>query len=86
MCNGTHPCLYDIRNDPSEKHNVASDPANAKTIAKLAAVLKQSNVDQYVSGRIPTADLAANYTAIDLKTYQGYYGPCYKRKTARDEL
>lgn len=77
VCNATHPCLYDILADPLEKSNVAKD--HGDVVARLAPILDAYN-DHYVSGRLDTSVLKANYTAISKHEWGGYTGPCYRRK------
>jgi hypothetical protein len=77
VCNATHPCLYSLLDDPSESKNVAA--ANPDVVARLSGPLADS-VISYVSGHLPAATLAANYTPIPAGTWGDFVGPCYKRK------
>jgi len=77
-CNATHPCLYDLLQDPLEEHNVAAQ--HLAVVARLQPTLAESN-NHYVSGRIPVDQLNRDYVAIAKGEWGDFMGPCYKRKT-----
>jgi len=77
VCNYTMPCLYDILADPREEHNLAVD--HPDIVERLRPILDTYN-QHYVTGHLDKARLAANYTAINKSDWQGYDGPCYRRK------
>lgn len=80
VCNSTHPCLYDVLADPSERSNVAA--ANPDVVARLAPVLQRYNDEQYVSGHLPASTLQQKYTKLPKDHWGTFSGPCYARKEA----
>ena len=47
-------CLYDVRADPGEHHNLAADPAHAATFAALLARLDEAQKGVYSPDRYGT--------------------------------
>jgi hypothetical protein len=78
VCNTTHPCLYDVLADPSERSNVAS--AHPDIVARLAPVLQAYNDEQYVTGHLPPAVLQEAYTRFPTGHWRNFLGPCYYKK------
>ena len=76
VCNETHPCLFDILQDPRETTNLAAQ--HPKVVMRLAPLLKQYE-KYYVPGHL-TSEQLANYDKIDAKHWRGYEGPCYQKK------
>lgn len=79
VCNDTHPCLYSLLDDPSEKNNVAA--ANPTVVQRLRGPLEKSAVP-YVSGHLSPAILAAHYTQFPQGHWGNFSGPCYARKSS----
>ena len=76
VCNLTMPCLYDVRADPTEEHNVAGD--HPEVVSRLAAAIAKANAGAYVSGTLDNATLA-RYTKLPAGHWGGFTGPCYAR-------
>lgn len=77
VCNATRPCLFSLLEDPKEANNVAA--AHSDVVARLLSPLADSAIP-YVTGHLPPATIAANYTRIAKGAWGDFMGPCYKRK------
>lgn len=78
VCNLSFPCLYDILADPLEEKNVAY--YHEDVVTRLQKELTKFET-QYISGRIDPNLLASKYERVPPKHWNGYLGPCYRRKT-----
>ena len=79
VCNLTSPCLYDILNDPGERHNLA--PQYPDVVHRLTAELNKS-LAWYITPHMTPEELNKTYEKFPAKHWGGYLGPCYKRKGA----
>ena len=79
VCNLTSPCLYDILNDPGERHNLA--PQYPDVVHRLTAELNKS-LAWYITPHMTPEELNKTYEKFPDKHWGGYLGPCYKRKGA----
>lgn len=77
VCNATSPCLYDLRVDPSERRNVASQ--HPDVVTRLMLPLNESN-NHYVTGHLPAVELENKYIKVGKDAWGKFKGPCYKRK------
>jgi|TARA_B110000208_G_scaffold60794_1_gene79094 arylsulfatase A-like enzyme len=79
VCDPIHPCLFELKSDPGEAHNLASDPARASTMATMKAKLASYVV--YVDGNMTAAELQG-YDCPDMNPmgseslWGTYAGPC----------
>ena len=79
VCDPTYPCLFEVKGDPGETHNLASVPAWAGAIAAMKA--KLASYVPYVDGNMSAAELQG-YDCPDLSPegsqslWGTYAGPC----------
>ena len=65
-------CLYNLREDPNERSNVASDPANAGIAAALFSMLQEANATSFSPNRGP---VDPNACAVAHDEYGSFWGP-----------
>jgi hypothetical protein len=79
VCDRIYPCLFEVKGDPSETHNLVNAPTHASTIAAMEA--KLASYVPYVDGKMSAAELA-DYDCPDLcpggsrSLWGTYAGPC----------
>jgi arylsulfatase A-like enzyme len=64
-------CLFDVTADPSERHDLASDPQFEKPLAEMKSELRAANVHYFHPKRGSYSPLACDAA----RRYGGYWGP-----------
>lgn len=70
--------LYDLKNDPHELHNLASDPSQSETLKKLRRLLEQWIKTSKDLGRFPEGDQA--YLQNLQKSKKAYFEKTMKKR------
>jgi len=63
-------CLFDIKKDPTEHHNIAAD--NKEIVTKMSARMKEIEATLFSPDRGPVSPKACEAA---LNTWKGFWGP-----------
>ena len=81
VCDPMHPCLFELKSDPGETRNLASDPTRASIISVMAAKLASYVPYDIVDGNMTAVELEG-YDCPDMDPHGSqslwgtYVGPC----------
>lgn len=79
VCDPLHPCLFELKSDPGETHNLANVPERTSTMATMQAKLE--SFAPYVDGNMKAAELKG-YDCPDMNPggsqslWGTWVGPC----------